>query len=1215
MSQAPQNRDYWCFISYRHSDNKQPGRQWATWLHQAIETYEVPADLVGTVNERGDTIPARIFPVFRDEEELPADADLASPIYTALDRSRFLVVLCSPRAALSPYVSNEIAYFKKIGRGGRILAAILDGEPNATDHPAKAGIAKECFPPALRYKVDGRGVLTTQRTEPIAPDFRLADGSEGWTTPGAYQQGLESQKNLTRHQITTLVEEYRQRQVLMLLKILAGIMGVPVGVLTKRDQAYQLAQAKKRQCALQRWLLLVGVLAVATLGAFGIAVWQREQTEQKRKEAVASKQETVASNQRNLKLLHEASMADYATALKRIEIDGRWHDGVAHLVRALKLEPSNRLAALRLYETILYHSDAHRDWPVTILNHHDGVSSASFSPDGTRILTSSQDKTARIWDVETGNQLGPPLRHSGNVNCAAFSPDGSRIVTASDDDSAQIWDAATGQRIGSKMDHEEDVLCAVFNPNGTQIVTSSKDKRITGSRDFSSLIWDAATGKPMGQFLPDGIVKCLSFSPDGSRIVTGSGYYYADVWDGVSRERAGERLPVEGIVDSVAFSPDGSSVVTAFYQPDPDLRKKGTSFVQIWDATKRSRIGEPIRHGAQFNSVAYSPDGRYFVTASEDATAQVWDATTGKSVGEPMRHNASVTSAAFSPDGSRIVTASQDKTAQIWSFAPVRPMGEPFPLRRISDAAFSPDGLKIVITSESSAQVWDLNSGRHSEAPMFSAKALKYASFSPDGSKIATVIDEEPSMTVAGDGGDLVRVWDTATGKSLLDPLHHDKDVTGAVFSADGSKILILQWGNGAWIWDASSGTRLGKPIPFHYHKASSPTSAVFNADGSKIVTRFLERQDVAQIWDAATGEPVGEPLREEGSINCAVFNPDGTRIVTTSDDKIGQVWDATSGKPVGERLHHKEGIQNASFSPDGLKIVTASYDKTARVWDVASSRPVGEPLRHEGQVLNASFSPDSARVVTASWDNSARVWDVLTSKPLGEPLLHESGVMAAAFSADGSRIISMSKDRARIWMSQKPGKLSTPSTVFLETIASAIAGFRFNEDGEMERIPASERMVCLSTPMNGEDSWSSLARWAVIPSPKQYAGPNNGLTCRQAAERERDFGSDQESDNERESSELALEESVNWDQTVPLSRLFLAKFEPNLQRAAFLRSYDLKRLPSDATLWTRASNALLEQGQLPLAIEAAQKAVSIDPNLPAAKDALTVALQRQKTQ
>lgn len=82
-------REYWCFISYRHSDNKVPGRQWATWLHQSLETYEVPEDLISEKNDRGDIIPSRIFPVFRDEEELPANAELSKPIEVALQRSRF----------------------------------------------------------------------------------------------------------------------------------------------------------------------------------------------------------------------------------------------------------------------------------------------------------------------------------------------------------------------------------------------------------------------------------------------------------------------------------------------------------------------------------------------------------------------------------------------------------------------------------------------------------------------------------------------------------------------------------------------------------------------------------------------------------------------------------------------------------------------------------------------------------------------------------------------------------------------------------------------------------------------------------------------------------------------------------------------------------------------------------------------------------------------
>src|SRR5258708_22421716 len=122
------SRRYAVLLSYRHADNKDAGRQWATWLHQMLEGYEIPADLVGTRNNKGELIPASLYPVFRDEEELPADADLTRNIQQALENSGLLVVLCSPRAVESRFVADEIRYFKELGKADRILALMVDGE-------------------------------------------------------------------------------------------------------------------------------------------------------------------------------------------------------------------------------------------------------------------------------------------------------------------------------------------------------------------------------------------------------------------------------------------------------------------------------------------------------------------------------------------------------------------------------------------------------------------------------------------------------------------------------------------------------------------------------------------------------------------------------------------------------------------------------------------------------------------------------------------------------------------------------------------------------------------------------------------------------------------------------------------------------------------------------------------------------------------------------
>ena len=171
------------------------------------------------------------------------------------------------------------------------------------------------------------------------------------------------------------------------------------------------------------------------------------------------------------------------------------------------------------------------------------MDSASFSPDGTRIVTASWDKTARIWDAATGNQLTILSGHEKGVNTASFSPDGTRIVTASNsfsrygtrfltaswDSTVRIWDAASGSQLFVLLGHEKGVDSASFSPDGTRIVTTSLDDTVR--------IWDAATGQQLivirgHQEGHENWVSSASFSPDGTRIV--SKYHGAiRIWDSV----------------------------------------------------------------------------------------------------------------------------------------------------------------------------------------------------------------------------------------------------------------------------------------------------------------------------------------------------------------------------------------------------------------------------------------------------------------------------------------------------------------------------------------------------------------------------------------------------------------------------------------------------------------------------------------------------------
>ena len=166
-SRKPRHR-YFAFLSYSHKDEELAG-----WLHNELEQFRVPSQLVGKISDHG-VIPRRLTPVFRDRQELGAATDLGEEIEQALAGSQFLIVLCSPSAAASRWTNAEIAAFKKSHPDGCVLAAIASGEPFASEIEGREG--EECFPPALRQRYDRLGRPTGKRAEPLAADLREEHG-------------------------------------------------------------------------------------------------------------------------------------------------------------------------------------------------------------------------------------------------------------------------------------------------------------------------------------------------------------------------------------------------------------------------------------------------------------------------------------------------------------------------------------------------------------------------------------------------------------------------------------------------------------------------------------------------------------------------------------------------------------------------------------------------------------------------------------------------------------------------------------------------------------------------------------------------------------------------------------------------------------------------------------------------------------------------------
>ncbi|MCB2263693.1 MAG: AAA-like domain-containing protein, partial [Candidatus Thiosymbion ectosymbiont of Robbea hypermnestra] len=248
----------------------------------------------------------------------------------------------------------------------------------------------------------------------------------------------------------------------------------------------------------------------------------------------------------------------------------------------LKSLPRQALSNLLRANQVIGHLGA------TWQGHSGPVESVAFSPDGTRVVSGSQDKSLRLWDTATGQPIGEPWQgHSGPVESVAFSPDGTRVVSGSEDNTLRLWDAATGQPIGEPLGengpgHSGPVYSVAFSPDGTRVVSGSQDKSLR--------LWNAATGKPLGtpwRGHGDWVLS-VAFSPDGGRVVSGSGDKSLRLWDVATGQTIGgpfgENGPGHsGPVESVAFSPDGRRVVSG----------SGDKSLRLWDVATGRQSARP----------------------------------------------------------------------------------------------------------------------------------------------------------------------------------------------------------------------------------------------------------------------------------------------------------------------------------------------------------------------------------------------------------------------------------------------------------------------------------------------------------------------------------------------------------------------------------------------------------------------------------------------
>ena len=439
-------------------------------------------------------------------------------------------------------------------------------------------------------------------------------------------------------------------------------------------------------------------------------------------------------------------------------------------------------------------------------------------------------------------------------------------------------------------------------------------------------------------------VTTVTWSPDGTHILTGSGDGTARIWDTTTGDNT-LTLTINSVINAIAWSPDGRHILTG-----------GDGTAHIWNATTGDNtltLTHTLIPAHWVTAVAWSPDGHHILTASTDRTAHIWNATTGDNT-LTLTHTNSVTAVAWSPDGRYILTGTRGGTAHIWDS---RTGDNTLTLTTnsiIEAIAWSDDGRYILTgTHDSMAHVWDATTGDNTlTLTLTPNRILKAMAYSRDGRYILT----------ASEGG-TAHIWDAITGDNTLTlALIHDAETKEVAWSPNGTHILTASRSGTARIWDATTGTNTLTRVGW-------VTSVAWSPDGHHILTASID--GTARIWDATTGDnTLTLTHADKDGLTAVAWSPDGTQILTGCQDGTAHIWDATTREDTPKprlTLTHTDWVRAVAWSPDGHHILTASDDGTARIWDATT----GEQVRFFIAVLPegecAVLTPDQTRVIGAS--------------------------------------------------------------------------------------------------------------------------------------------------------------------------------------------------------------------------------------------------------
>ena len=604
-----------------------------------------------------------------------------------------------------------------------------------------------------------------------------------------------------------------------------------------------------------------------------------------------------------------------------------------------------------------------------LYGHEGATTSAAFSPDSKRLVSGSYDHTVRLWDVQSGTQIGPPLNgHKSLVTSVIFSYNGQLVSSGSRDHTVLLWDAETGKMVGQPMKEPSEVNAVIFSPGDQYIVS--------GSSDGGVRVWDVQTHTESGQSMlgHSDSVNTVAFSPDGLKIVSASDDGTAIIWDLSTRQqirRYSISIEEDIAITSASFSSNGEYIIAG--------SRNAAQNLFLWDLASGVESELPFEGSSDFLVAAViAPDCRRVYSLSEEGRIWVWDIETRVSTGNWLEHEGVIRSFAISSDGQHAVCMFQDGTM------------------RIRDLCSSVSQVNI---------------------PAIAAASVHHTGF------LFAVFSADDKKAVSGSEYGQLVLWDVETGLAMGETAidHLVRGFRSLSFSSDGRRIISTSYDFHIRVWDAEAGKNLSMLIEWY---SPGVTSASFSPDNTLIVSTSMDGP--VHIWDAQTYTPVRYPLidRYRSSVITGSFSPNGKQILSGCRDGTLLLWDVKTG--FERRLEGVEAwVSSAPWSPDGQSFVGVSGDNKLYIWQLVNDEVVEKTLYHSrstNRFYLPSFSPDGKLIVSSKdsqfGSKTVSLWDLEVTREVVSFSGHQQNVKSVTFSHDGSLIMSASSEAIRLWRS-----------------------------------------------------------------------------------------------------------------------------------------------------------------------------------------------------